>query len=155
MAKQLVFDEEARRSLKKGIDILAGAVKATLGPKGRNVALDKKFGAPTVTHGIERIFQPEARPGGIAPLFVSYATAVPQPKGLSMYNVEATGAMFAQPTILPLLLIAAATLFWNGEGSAGGFGAPGGNRDSDDPGGVPGEGGTPRSFMTPLDHSHA
>ncbi|HLX58126.1 MAG TPA: chaperonin GroEL, partial [Ktedonobacteraceae bacterium] len=50
MAKQLEFDEEARRSLKKGIDILAGAVKATLGPKGRNVALDKKFGAPTVTH---------------------------------------------------------------------------------------------------------
>src|SRR5579884_4021674 len=50
MAKQLVFDEEARRSLKKGIDTLAGAVKATLGPKGRNVALDKKFGAPTVTH---------------------------------------------------------------------------------------------------------
>ncbi len=50
MAKQLVFDEQARRSLKKGIDILAGAVKTTLGPKGRNVALDKKFGAPTVTH---------------------------------------------------------------------------------------------------------
>jgi len=50
MPKQLVFDEEARRSLKKGIDILAGAVKTTLGPKGRNVALDKKFGAPTVTH---------------------------------------------------------------------------------------------------------
>jgi len=50
MAKQLIFDEEARRSLKRGIDILAGAVKSTLGPKGRNVALDKKFGAPTVTH---------------------------------------------------------------------------------------------------------
>src|SRR5499427_5179812 len=50
MAKQLVFDEEARRSLKKGIDILAGAVKTTLGPKARNVALDKKFGAPSVTH---------------------------------------------------------------------------------------------------------
>src|SRR5215467_2200506 len=50
MAKQIVFDEEARRSLKKGIDILAGAVKTTLGPKGRNVALDKKFGAPSVTH---------------------------------------------------------------------------------------------------------
>jgi chaperonin GroEL len=50
MAKQLVFDEDARRSLKKGIDILAGAVKTTLGPKGRNVALDKKFGAPSVTH---------------------------------------------------------------------------------------------------------
>jgi chaperonin GroEL len=50
MAKQLVFDEDARRSLKKGIDTLAGAVKTTLGPKGRNVALDKKFGAPQVTH---------------------------------------------------------------------------------------------------------
>src|SRR5579863_3611229 len=50
MAKQLVFDDEARRSLKRGIDILAGAVKTTLGPKGRNVALDKKFGAPSVTH---------------------------------------------------------------------------------------------------------
>jgi chaperonin GroEL len=50
MAKQLLFDEEARRSLKKGIDVLADAVKSTLGPKGRNVALDKKFGAPSVTH---------------------------------------------------------------------------------------------------------
>ncbi len=50
MAKQLVFSEEARRELKKGIDTLAGAVKTTLGPKGRNVALDKKFGAPTITH---------------------------------------------------------------------------------------------------------
>ena len=50
MAKQLIFDDEARRALKKGIDILAEAVKSTLGPKGRNVALDKKFGAPTVTH---------------------------------------------------------------------------------------------------------
>lgn len=50
MAKQLVFDEEARRALKRGIDILAGAVKSTLGPKGRNVALDKKFGAPSITH---------------------------------------------------------------------------------------------------------
>jgi len=50
MAKQLVFEEDARRSLKKGIDIMAEAVKSTLGPKGRNVALDKKFGAPSVTH---------------------------------------------------------------------------------------------------------
>ena len=49
-AKQLVYDEQARRSLKKGMDILAEAVKITLGPKGRNVALDKKWGAPTVTH---------------------------------------------------------------------------------------------------------
>ncbi|MFN8535563.1 MAG: chaperonin GroEL [Dehalococcoidia bacterium] len=49
-AKQLVFDESARRALKNGIDIVAEAVKATLGPRGRNVALDKKWGAPTVTH---------------------------------------------------------------------------------------------------------
>jgi chaperonin GroEL len=50
MAKLIAYDEEARRSLKHGIDQLADAVKTTLGPKGRNVALDKKFGAPTVTH---------------------------------------------------------------------------------------------------------
>ena len=48
MAKQIIFDEEARRSLKKGIDILADVVKVTLGPKGRPVALDKKWGAPSV-----------------------------------------------------------------------------------------------------------
>jgi chaperonin GroEL len=50
MAKQLAFKEDARRRLKVGVDILAEAVKTTLGPKGRNVALDKKWGAPTVTH---------------------------------------------------------------------------------------------------------
>ncbi len=50
MAKQIVYDEEARRFLKKGVDTLAEAVKVTLGPKGRNVVLDKKFGPPTVTN---------------------------------------------------------------------------------------------------------
>jgi chaperonin GroEL len=50
MAKQLAFTEEARKKLKNGVDIMAAAVKTTLGPKGRNVALDKKFGSPTVTH---------------------------------------------------------------------------------------------------------
>src|SRR6187431_3730539 len=50
MPKQLAFSEEARRSLKRGVDKLADAVTTTLGPKGRNVALDKKYGAPTVTH---------------------------------------------------------------------------------------------------------
>jgi chaperonin GroEL len=50
MAKQLVFSENARRDLKAGVDSLANAVKVTLGPKGRNVALDKKWGAPTITH---------------------------------------------------------------------------------------------------------
>ena len=50
MAKLITFNESARKSLKEGVDTLANAVKTTLGPKGRNVALDKKFGAPTVTH---------------------------------------------------------------------------------------------------------
>ncbi len=50
MPKQLYFNEEARRALKRGVDAVADAVKTTLGPRGRNVAIDKKFGAPTVTH---------------------------------------------------------------------------------------------------------
>src|SRR5438034_8503807 len=50
MAKQILFNEEARRALKRGVDSVADAVKTTLGPRGRNVAIDKKFGAPTVTH---------------------------------------------------------------------------------------------------------
>ena len=49
MAKQLFFDIEARNKMKKGVDILANAVKVTLGPKGRNVVLEKKFGAPSIT----------------------------------------------------------------------------------------------------------
>ncbi len=49
-AKQISFGEDARRHLKIGVDAMANAVKTTLGPKGRNVALDKKFGAPTITH---------------------------------------------------------------------------------------------------------
>jgi len=49
MAKQLFFDIEARNKMKKGVDILANAVKVTLGPKGRNVVLEKKFGAPAIT----------------------------------------------------------------------------------------------------------
>jgi chaperonin GroEL len=49
MAKYIEFDQEARGKLKKGVDILANAVKVTLGPKGRNVVIDKKFGAPTIT----------------------------------------------------------------------------------------------------------
>ncbi|NCT21080.1 MAG: chaperonin GroEL [Anaerolineae bacterium CG_4_9_14_3_um_filter_57_17] len=49
-AKQLVFTEEARRKLKNGMDMVANAVGTTLGPKGRNVAIDRKFGSPTITH---------------------------------------------------------------------------------------------------------
>ncbi|MBZ4665306.1 chaperonin GroEL [Mahella sp.] len=50
MAKQIIYDEEARKALEKGVNALADTVKITLGPKGRNVVLDKKFGAPTVTN---------------------------------------------------------------------------------------------------------
>ena len=50
MAKQIIFEEQARAKLKAGVDKMANAVKTTLGPKGRNVALDKKWGSPNVTH---------------------------------------------------------------------------------------------------------
>ena len=50
MAKRIVFDEEARKSLLKGIDAVADAVKVTLGPKGRNVILEKKYGAPQIVN---------------------------------------------------------------------------------------------------------
>ena len=50
MPKELRFDEEARRALERGVNKLADAVKITLGPKGRNVVLEKKFGSPTITH---------------------------------------------------------------------------------------------------------
>ena len=49
MAKQLKFDDDARRALETGVNKLADTVKVTLGPKGRNVVLDKKFGSPTIT----------------------------------------------------------------------------------------------------------
>src|SRR5919199_5468870 len=50
MAKMIAFDEEARRGLERGMNVLADAVKVTLGPKGRNVVLEKKWGAPTITN---------------------------------------------------------------------------------------------------------
>ena len=50
MAKIIAFDEEARRGLERGLNILADAVKVTLGPRGRNVVLEKKWGAPTITN---------------------------------------------------------------------------------------------------------
>src|SRR5215469_14797956 len=50
MAKMLQFDEDARRKLERGVNALADAVKVTIGPKGRNVVIDKKFGAPTITN---------------------------------------------------------------------------------------------------------
>ncbi|HNB32950.1 MAG TPA: TCP-1/cpn60 chaperonin family protein, partial [Bacteroidia bacterium] len=49
MAKEITFNLDARDALKKGVDALANAVKVTLGPKGRNVIIDKKFGSPTIT----------------------------------------------------------------------------------------------------------
>jgi len=50
MAKMIAFNEEARRALERGMNTLADAVKVTLGPRGRNVVLEKKWGAPTITN---------------------------------------------------------------------------------------------------------
>jgi chaperonin GroEL len=50
MAKQVIFDQDVRTALKRGVDIVASAVKVTLGPKGRNVALSKSWGGPTITN---------------------------------------------------------------------------------------------------------
>jgi chaperonin GroEL len=65
MPKILQFDERARRSLEAGVDRLANAVKVTLGPKGRNVVLEKKFGAPTITNdGVSIALREHGRPAG-------------------------------------------------------------------------------------------
>ena len=50
MAKKIIFNEEAKRKLKKGVDTVADAVKVTIGPRGRNVVFDKGYGAPTITN---------------------------------------------------------------------------------------------------------
>ena len=60
MAKELKYGEEARRSLERGVNHLADTVKITLGPKGRNVVLDKKFGAPVKCGGPERHASPKS-----------------------------------------------------------------------------------------------
>src|SRR3979490_3088675 len=65
MAKTVTFDVEARQALKKGIDIVASSVRITLGPKGRNVVLEKKFGAPTVTNdGVTIVREIELKDAG-------------------------------------------------------------------------------------------
>ena len=62
MAKTIAFDEEARRSMERGLNLLADTVKVTLGPKGRNVVLDKKWGAPTITNdGVSPVTAPPPR----------------------------------------------------------------------------------------------
>ena len=61
MAKQIQYGEQARRSLEKGVNALADTVKITLGPKGRNVVLDKKYGAPLITRSEERRVGKECR----------------------------------------------------------------------------------------------
>ena len=64
MAKMIAFEEEARRGLERGMNTLADAVKVTLGPKGRNVVLEKKWGAPTITNdGVTASRTPGGRTG--------------------------------------------------------------------------------------------
>ena len=86
MTKLISYDEEARRSLKAGIDALADAVSTTLGPKGRNVALDKKYGAPTVTHDGVTVARDE--PAVLANLVGAVRTG-------GLVVVEARNALFA------------------------------------------------------------
>ena len=66
MAKQLFFNTEARNKMKKGVDVLANAVKVTLGPKGRNVVLEKKFGAPGITKDGVTVAKDAVLPAGVA-----------------------------------------------------------------------------------------
>ena len=61
MAKQIIYGEEARKALQRGVDQLADTVKITLGPKGRNVVLGKKFGAPLITNDGVTIAKDRAR----------------------------------------------------------------------------------------------
>ena len=70
MAKTVAFDVDARQSLKRGIDIVAESVRITLGPKGRNVVLEKKFGAPTVTNDGVTIVREIERMAGEAALIL-------------------------------------------------------------------------------------
>ena len=75
--KELKFNEDARRSLERGVNILADAVKVTLGPKGRDVVLDKKFGAPTITNDGVTISRAIVTPSLVivgAPNFLSSTT---------------------------------------------------------------------------------
>ena len=65
MAKEITFDTAAREKLKAGVDALANAVKVTLGPKGRNVVIDKKFGAPHVTKDGVSVAREIANRGGM------------------------------------------------------------------------------------------
>ena len=76
MAKQIIFREKAKESLKRGIDAVADAVKITLGPKGRNVILEKGYGAPTITNdGVTIAKEITFRPFGPSVILTASATA--------------------------------------------------------------------------------
>ena len=95
-AKQLLFDEEARQSLLKGVSKLAKAVAATLGPKGRNVALDKKFGAPReVRIDLSEFRRPSS--GLALGHFRSVAEPKPGPGAASPDIIEFHGCMRTGP----------------------------------------------------------
>ena len=92
MPKILEFDENARRALERGVDALANTVKVTLGPKGRNVVLDKKWGAPTITN--EKVFQFEfpERPGALLKFLMSLGTRW----NISMFHYRNHGAAYSR-----------------------------------------------------------
>ena len=92
MAKNITFDIEARDGLKRGVNALANAVKVTLGPKGRNVVLDKSFGAPTVTKdgvSVAKEIQPFLRVDGRRGWVDNRKYAVHDPRGriIGLYGI--------------------------------------------------------------------
>ena len=72
MAKDIKFSEEARRAMLRGVDALADAVKVTLGPKGRNVVLEKKFGSPLIDHSLRKYSRSRRTVTGNVVCFAGY-----------------------------------------------------------------------------------
>src|SRR3972149_4113110 len=96
MAKQLLFDEDARQALVRGINALADAVKITLGPKGRNVVLDKKFGATSITNAGDATPPPPVLGQAIVPEGPKKVAAGANPMALKRSIEEATQAVIEQ-----------------------------------------------------------
>ncbi len=93
-AKQIIFSDDARRKLKNGIDIVANAVSTTLGPKGRNVALDRKYGSPTITHDgvtVAKEIELEDLLKTWAPSFLKEAVPKPMTLPVTVHYINCTG----------------------------------------------------------------
>src|SRR3990172_4388001 len=97
--KELKFDEDARKALQAGVDTVANAVKVTLGPKGRYVVLDKKFGAPTITNDGVTI----AREIDIEDVFENQGAQLVREVATATNDVAGDGT--TTPTLLPQIIL--------------------------------------------------